>query len=557
MKKLITTILLVASICSGAEFNAKFSDLETMDWTAVGGNAFHMLWSQIGAVSVINYPDVPQYSATDRFEFTSFTAGGSITNTGGSGLEMLTNGASGAAMTSVALTNGVSAHASLDGTSDLANGSRFSYIESAEKLTISLWLEPSSAVAFDDSVFSKYTDANNYFQIRVSGGDLTNLEIVPEGNDTGSAITTNGGHIVGVMSHHVFVIDLSVANGITYYYNGIESGLSFSSFSATSMTASANNIQLGALSGGFNYGGAIDTLTTWSETALTANEVYNLSWGERYNNPDNGLDIGGEDEEQINPGKGWIGFDYTNRNETWYQAQDLYWSMNEELVGLAQNVHDLSFNGRTGSTQGGGFNTANSESSISNGVGKPTESAYVETDVGTTMDGVTNLFFAAWVMRGSLRDSSGIMMKYNGTQQYIAFGLGNASNGGNNDLFLSVRNINNGICHTTNDVMADTGVWHHVAYRFNGAGATDTDRIKLWVNGVEQVLTIRFAFPTSTPVTSGNLRICDFSLGSNWGADLDGYIDDVRMVWGDDANDFITAEIVTNIYNGTKATYGH
>lgn len=68
------------------------------------------------------------------------------------------------------------------------------------------------------------------------------------------------------------------------------------------------------------------------------------------------------------------------------------------------------------------------------------------------------------------------------------------------------RDINLSVCNgaasnvTVTNALPSTGVWHHVAVVYDGAGATDSDKVKLYVNGA--VVTIPAwgaAVPSSLP----------------------------------------------------------
>ena len=56
-------------------------------------------------------------------------------------------------------------------------------------------------------------------------------------------------------------------------------------------------------------------------------------------------------------------------------------------------------------------------------------------------------------------------------------------------------------------VINTTGGWFHFAYVFDGNGATDAERIKLYINGTERALTYVGATPTSLSTTTEPLQI--------------------------------------------------
>ena len=86
---------------------------------------------------------------------------------------------------------------------------------------------------------------------------------------------------------------------------------------------------------------------------------------------------------------------------------------------------------------------------------------------------------------------------------------------------------------STNALFRDPSAWYHVVCRLDTTQATAADRIKIWVNGVEQTFSSA-TYPTQNSDiefnnTSGHL------LGSQTGAPsngLDGYLDDTHFLDG-------------------------
>lgn len=66
----------------------------------------------------------------------------------------------------------------------------------------------------------------------------------------------------------------------------------------------------------------------------------------------------------------------------------------------------------------------------------------------------------------------------------------------------------------------------HYAGVFDVGGATNQDRAKMWLNGVQQTLTFAGTIPTTAPTFTGRLRIGVRPDNSNYSA---GLIDDVRI----------------------------
>jgi len=91
------------------------------------------------------------------------------------------------------------------------------------------------------------------------------------------------------------------------------------------------------------------------------------------------------------------------------------------------------------------------------------------------------------------------------------------------------------------------GEWYHAAFVFNGSGSGDTDRMKIYVNGVERSLTIGGGI--AIPSTTADLSSYNFTISRNT-ASWNGTIDDVQ-IW----NRALTEDEIKELYK-SKVTYG-
>jgi hypothetical protein len=98
-----------------------------------------------------------------------------------------------------------------------------------------------------------------------------------------------------------------------------------------------------------------------------------------------------------------------------------------------------------------------------------------------------------------------------------------------------------GRADTTGDIYS-VGTWFHFMCTYDGTGATDSDKFKVWINGVPNALNYIFPQPVSTLGTS--LRT---TIASNFNGTL-GQSADIKMsnvaIWSTDESDE-----VSNIYN--------
>lgn len=98
------------------------------------------------------------------------------------------------------------------------------------------------------------------------------------------------------------------------------------------------------------------------------------------------------------------------------------------------------------------------------------------------------------------------------------------------------------------------GSWNHIILTFDGNGATDADKVKIYVDGVDKALTFSGTMPSSTPLYDGTTTGSDtykFALGRR--GDINGNYTNARF---DEVAIFdytLTQTQVTNIFNGGRA----
>lgn len=241
-------------------------------------------------------------------------------------------------------------------------------------------------------------------------------------------------------------------------------------------------------------------------------------------------------------GYGRTGYDYTNRNEAWWKAQDVYYSFNQAIPNGAGNVQDVSGSGNHGVNttpyivQGG---------TTGNGAGSWAASGeYV--NAGDILDGTSNFCVSVWLKLNALGNLMTIWAKGTGATTVTLVALSTGGFGDNNDLFVSARNGGNQYGYTTGDFVT-TGVWHHVFYKFQGSGATDADRLQIWWDGSKKSMTFGAAIGTTI---NDNAIIMALGVGSvATFTDLNGYESGFRLWTGNGADKNISTNQIIEIYN--------
>lgn len=166
---------------------------------------------------------------------------------------------------------------------------------------------------------------------------------------------------------------------------------------------------------------------------------------------------------------------------------------------------------------------------------------------GTTNDfDFTDRFtFVAWVKpnSGSLSDARGIASRWNdvGTQwaignftsssQSVAFALA-AADGGSVSSPAAV----------TSASILDNDIWSHIACIYSGGGVTEADRVKIYHNGVEQVLSFSGTIQATLNQVTSSVHLGFVGTGSilNW----NGNLDEVGLY-----SEALSAAEISDIYN--------
>jgi hypothetical protein len=144
-------------------------------------------------------------------------------------------------------------------------------------------------------------------------------------------------------------------------------------------------------------------------------------------------------------------------------------------------------------------------------------------DINAT-DNASSFTVSAWINPRSLATSKSIVSKYYGGEDSWVFGI---SDFGANDLYFGTGNL--WASGGTNSGILQEGTWQQVVAVFDGKQPTDDTRLRIYVNGVEQVLTfVNQPLPNVTGANSRPVRIgSDSDMGSC--CFFNGSIDDVQI----------------------------
>lgn len=154
---------------------------------------------------------------------------------------------------------------------------------------------------------------------------------------------------------------------------------------------------------------------------------------------------------------------------------------------------------------------------------------YANCSTIASSDGAAAFTYALWIYPTALGDSDQIFTKFVGVSSRAGLELGSGTTGSNNDLvaFVSTGSTKSGY---TNANVLTTNTWAHVAVVYNGGGATDADKLKIYVNGTEQTVTVPSAgLPTTMMNTSTQEWWAGWRDDQPAGYGWNGRIDDLRV----------------------------
>lgn len=115
-------------------------------------------------------------------------------------------------------------------------------------------------------------------------------------------------------------------------------------------------------------------------------------------------------------------------------------------------------------------------------------------------EGQANLSMAAWVNLDTLGVAEMFFSKYSSATSRIEFRLSDVGTDGNIAVFIG-NGANTG--GATTSALLATATWTHIGFAFNGGGSTDADKLKVYINGVNQTLSFAAGLPTTTPSNTG------------------------------------------------------
>ena len=206
-----------------------------------------------------------------------------------------------------------------------------------------------------------------------------------------------------------------------------------------------------------------------------------------------------------------------------------YWSFEE---GSGNTAYDKSGKGNTGILTNMALNAwVNGNTGLGTALSFDGVNDYVDTADINAIDGATALTVSAWVNETSLLGDVGIVVKWDyQTQGNFAFQTGSSAPG-KLTVFLATSLSDNGVgsrTDTTNSVLT-AGVWQHVVMVFDGSQTGDSNRLRIYVNGIAVSTTQGAGAVPASLVSSGTATVKIGKFGGTLDRFFNGSIDEVRI----------------------------
>ena len=159
---------------------------------------------------------------------------------------------------------------------------------------------------------------------------------------------------------------------------------------------------------------------------------------------------------------------------------------------------------------------------------------YIDCGIISAVEGVSTFSMAAWVYptNGAIKTVIG-----NWGNPYIGVNIETSSSA----VYFNVDSDAAGSGYGASSSGLTNNTWNHVMLVFDGSGSTNSDKLKGYINGVEQSLSYTGTIPSTTATPNRSFRIGDAHAGNG----LIGNISNAA-IW----NQVISSEDVKYLYNG-------
>jgi len=413
----------------------------------------------------------------------------------------------------------------LDGAGDYIDAGDIPTIANLTKFTVFAWIKPES-VTGPHAIVTKWAhNLQDTFGFEMDGDELR-VFIAERLTDGGSnsTMTTNTNLVVGEYTFVGFVFNgdgATNADKMKIYVDGVEADVSFVGTIGTVLTDATSSLTIGSFTGALQrrFDGSIDDVMIWNRS-LSSTEVSDL-FTQRTANSLLGY---------------WTG-DGSAADELGLNDGTFVGDANASQVGIYDNAFGLD------------------------GTGDSVSIGDIE-----EIKNLTEFSAFVWMDARDLPLQSVFLTKwFHPTVTTFAFQTLNDEV----RVFISDDITDTGSNHgtTTNaNLLENTST--HIGFIFNGSGSTNADRLKIYVNGVEETVTYVGTIPSQLTDGNASLTIGAFtgSITLPFVGDLDDVMTWRRALSPDDVKDVYTSGLADwqtgdtsqgnagNVYNVSSIT---
>lgn len=225
------------------------------------------------------------------------------------------------------------------------------------------------------------------------------------------------------------------------------------------------------------------------------------------------------------------------------------WSFDgSDINWTANTTTDSSGNGNTGTLVNMSTTTSPTTGKVGQALSFDGSNDSVNLGRVSATESASQLTWSFWAYTNVWQDGDGFISKevpYNNGSWHI--GISSSCNVGNQLIVYIATTDGDGGTLGCADVSSATGRWIHYVVVFDGTQTGNANRLKIYVDGVQDsVLDFIGTIPASTIVSANNVRIGSDSAGN---ANLSGKIDDVRIY-----NRALSSTEVLQLYRQGQAT---
>jgi pectate lyase len=215
---------------------------------------------------------------------------------------------------------------------------------------------------------------------------------------------------------------------------------------------------------------------------------------------------------------------------TWNSGYEAVYHLNDDFLDSTSNNNDGTNNG-----------SADAVGQIADGQDFDGMNDRVDCGDIDAIDNSSYLTYTAWARPSALADWRAVMAKSVNWDSRVGMHLSGDGLGGNNDVLIVFPDNPGSTLGYTNANIISATVWHHWAMVFDGTQTGNRNRLKFYLDGVEQTLTYQGTIPATTPSNTQPLQIASGEGSLYW----PGVIDEARVASVARSADWINAQYLS------------